>query len=50
MSDRILSALVQAWITTMIATTLFITATAVSQVWDSKIYWLGLRQALARNW
>ena len=49
MIDRVLSALVQAWITTMIAITLFVTAIAVSRIWDSKIYLMGLRQALARN-
>jgi hypothetical protein len=49
MIDRVLFALVQAWITTMIAITLFVTAIAVSRVWDSKIYLIALRQALARN-
>ena len=49
MSDRVLSALVQAWMTTIVAITLFVTALALSRVWDSAIYFAGLRQALARN-
>ena len=38
MTDTALSALVLAWITTMIATTLFLAALAASQVWDSAVY------------
>ena len=49
MTDRVLAALTQAWIATMGATTLFVTAIALSRVWDSTIYLAGLRQALARN-
>ena len=49
MSDTILSALVQAWITTIVAITLFFTALALSRVWESTIYFAGLRQSLARN-
>ena len=49
MTDRVLFALVQAWITTMLATTLFVTAVALSRIWDSTIYLVGLRQALARE-
>ena len=49
MSDRVLSALVQAWTTTMIATILFVTAVALSRIWDGAIYWAALRQALARD-
>jgi multisubunit Na+/H+ antiporter MnhC subunit len=49
MTDRVLAALVQAWITTTIAITLFVTAIALSRVWDSTIYLAGLRQALARD-
>jgi multisubunit Na+/H+ antiporter MnhC subunit len=49
MIDRALAALVQAWITTTIAITLFVTAIALSRVWDSTIYLAGLRQALARD-
>jgi hypothetical protein len=49
MTDRALAALVQAWITTMIAITLFVTAIALSRVWDSTIYLAWLRQALTRD-
>ena len=49
MTDRVLSALVQAWTTTMIAITLFITSVTLSRVWDSAVYLAGLRQALARD-
>ena len=49
MTDRVLFALVQAWITTMLATTLFVTTVALSRIWDSTIYLVGLRQALARE-
>ena len=49
MFDRALAALLQAWITTTIAITLFVTAIALSRVWDSAIYLAGLGQALARD-
>lgn len=49
MIDRVLSALVQAWITTMIAITLFVTTVALSRIWDNTIYLMGLRKALARD-
>jgi hypothetical protein len=49
MTDRVLSALVQAWITTMLATSLFVAAIALSRIWDSTIYLVGLRQALSRD-
>ena len=49
MIDRVLSALVQAWITTMIAITLFVTTVALSRIWDDTIYLMALRKALARD-
>jgi len=42
MTDTALSALVVAWATTMIATTLFVAALALSRVWDSAVYLQGL--------
>lgn len=41
-TDTTLSALVLAWATTMIATTLFVAALALSRVWDSAVYLQGL--------
>lgn len=38
MMDTALSALVLAWTTTMIATTLFVAALAFSQLWDNAVY------------
>ena len=49
MIERVLSALVQAWITTMIAITLFVTTVALSRIWDDTIYLMALRKALARD-
>ena len=49
MIDRALAALVQAWVTTTIAITLFVMAIALSRIWDSAIYLAGLGQALARD-
>lgn len=46
MTDTALSALVLAWATTMIATTLFAAALAFSRVWDSAIYLQGLQGVL----
>ena len=46
MTDTALSALVVAWATTMIATTLFVAALALSRVWDSAVYLQGLRGVL----
>jgi hypothetical protein len=42
MTDTALSALVVAWATTLIATTLFVAALALSRVWDSAVYLQGL--------
>jgi hypothetical protein len=47
MIDTAFPALVRAWITTMIATSLIATAVALSRVWDTAIYLQGLQQALA---
>jgi hypothetical protein len=46
MTDRALTALVAAWKTTTIATSLFVAAVALSRVWDSAIYLQGLQRAL----
>ncbi len=46
MTDTALSALVTAWTTTMIATTVFVAALALSRVWDSAIYLQGLQGVL----
>jgi hypothetical protein len=46
MIDTAVSALVRAWITTMIATSLIATAVALSRVWDTSVYLKGLQQAL----
>lgn len=48
MTNTVLSALAAAWITTMIATTLFAAALALSHVWDSTIFVHALRDALSR--
>jgi hypothetical protein len=42
MNDTALSALVLAWLTTLIAVTLFVSALALSRVWDSEVYLQGL--------
>jgi len=49
MTDRVLSALSTAWITTIVSITLFIVALGLSQVWDTAIYFRALQVALARN-
>ena len=46
MTDTALSALSAAWITAMIANSLFLTSLAVSRVWDSAAYFRGLQQVL----
>jgi hypothetical protein len=46
MIDMVLSALVRAWVTTLTATTLFVAAVALSQVWDSATFLRSLQQAL----
>jgi hypothetical protein len=46
MTDTALSALVLAWATTMIATTLFVAALALSRVWDSAVYLQELKGVL----
>src|SRR5271170_2634519 len=47
LSDRALSALVVAWIVTITATTLLVSALAVASVWDSAVYFHALRAALS---
>jgi hypothetical protein len=49
MMDTALSALVLAWITTMIATTLFVAALGLSQFWDSTVYYQALQDVLNSN-
>jgi hypothetical protein len=44
--DTALSAFVLAWATTLIASTLFVAALALSRVWDSAIYLQGLQRLL----
>jgi hypothetical protein len=46
MTDTALSALAAAWITAIIANSLFLAALAVSRVWDSAVYFKGLQQVL----
>ena len=46
MTETALSALVRAWATTMIATSLLIVALALARAWDSSIYLQGLQEAL----
>jgi hypothetical protein len=49
MTNTALSALVVAWTTTMIATTLFLVLLALSQFWDSGIFFQALREAMNCN-
>ena len=46
MTDTAFNALVAAWTTTTLATTLLIAAVALSRIWDSAIYLHGLQRAL----
>ena len=46
MTDTALSALIVAWATTMIVTSLFIAVLVLSRVWDSAIYLKGLQGVL----
>jgi hypothetical protein len=47
MTETPLTALMSAWNTTMLATTLLIAALALSQVWDSAVYFRALEDAVA---
>lgn len=49
MTDTAVTALVAAWITTTLASAVFVAAVALSRVWDSAIYLHGLRLALRLN-
>ena len=49
MMDTTLSALTLAWVTTMIATTLFAAALGLSQFWDSAVYYQALHDVLTSN-
>lgn len=46
MIDPVLAALVAAWTTTMIVTTMFVIALALLRVWDSAIYFEALQEVL----
>jgi hypothetical protein len=46
MTDTALTALIAAWRTAMLATTLLVAAVALSRIWDSAIYLQGLQRAL----
>ena len=46
MTDTAFSALVRAWATTVIATSLFVAALALASAWDGSIYLHGLQDAL----
>jgi hypothetical protein len=45
MADIAFSALVRAWVTTVIAVSLFVAALAFESAWDSGIYLQGLQDA-----
>jgi hypothetical protein len=47
MIDLVLFALVKAWATTLIATTLLVAALAVAEIWDSAAYLQALPGALS---
>lgn len=47
--SEILTALGWAWTTTVFASTLFVAALAVAQVWDGAVFRLALRDALSRD-
>jgi hypothetical protein len=49
MTKTALSALITAWITTMIATSSFVLALMLSRIWDSGIYLAGLQRVLSSN-
>lgn len=46
MTNKALSALVAGWTTTMIATTLFLAALALSRFWDSAVFFQALQGGL----
>jgi hypothetical protein len=46
MVDVIVSALVRAWTTTVIATTMLFVAVALARIWDNAIYLRALQRAL----
>jgi hypothetical protein len=46
MTNTAFSALVRAWATTVVATSLFVAALALARAWDSSIYLQGLQDAL----
>jgi hypothetical protein len=46
MAETAISALAAAWVTTVIAMTLFVTALAFARIWDTAVYLRGLTTAL----
>jgi hypothetical protein len=46
MADVVFSALIRAWATTVIATTMLVAAVALAQIWSSAIYLRALQRAL----
>ena len=48
-SDRCLSALARAWITTFVATTLLVTALAMASVWDRTVYLQALQDVVTTD-
>ena len=47
MTEAAFSAFVRAWITTVIALSLFVAALAFESAWDSRIYLQGLKDAFS---
>ena len=47
MTDTPLTALMRAWTTTMLATTVLIAALALSQIWDSAVFFRALGDSMA---
>jgi hypothetical protein len=47
MTETPLAALVRAWKATMLATALLIVALAISDVWDSAVFFRALQQTMA---
>lgn len=47
MTETPLAALMRAWLTTMLATTLLVAALALSHVWDSSLFFRALQDSMA---
>jgi hypothetical protein len=50
MLDKALSALTAAWVTTVIATALLVSALSIAPVWDTAGYFRALPGALSLGW